>query len=279
MSGRALSGALGAYGDSPWQYPDFDRIEFAPRRTRYALCVFVLNEDGRLHAQLRKMRAAEGLADILVADGGSSDGSVEAGVMQPLGVRTVLVKRGPGRLGAQMRMTFAYALSEGYQGVVVVDGNDKDDVPGALPDFIRRLDEGCDHVQGSRYIPGGRHENTPLCRHLGVRVLHAPLLGLASGFPYTDTTNGFRAYSRRFLEDPRVRVFREEFVGYELHYYLAIEAAQGGFRVRETPVTRVYPATGRMPTTISPVRGNLALLKTLLCTVFRYSKRFRRLFG
>jgi glycosyltransferase involved in cell wall biosynthesis len=279
VSGRIPPDALGAYGDGPWRHPEFDLVDLAPRRTRYALCVFVLNEDGRLHAQLRKMRATKDLADIVVADGGSTDGSVEAEAVGPLGVRAVLVKRGPGRLGAQMRMAFAWALGEGYEGVVAVDGNDKDDVPGALPEFIRRLDGGYDHVQGSRFIRGGRHENTPWSRHLGVRALHAPLIGLASGFPYTDTTNGFRAYSRRFLGDPRVRVFRDGFSGYDLHYYLAIEAAQGGFRVCEVPVTRVYPRTGKTPTTISPVRGSLALLKVLFRTVFAHSKRFRRLWG
>jgi dolichol-phosphate mannosyltransferase len=110
-------------------------------------------------------------------------------------------------------------------------------------------------------------------------MLHAPLIGMASGFRYTDTTNGFRAYSRRFLEGPRVRVFRDEFSGYDLHYYLAIEAAQGGFRVCETPVTRVYPRTGKTPTAISPVKGNLSLVKVLARTVFVHSKRFRRLWG
>jgi len=53
-----------------------------------------------------------------------------------------------------------------------------------------------------------------------VRILHAPLVSLASRFRYTDTTNGFRGYSRRFLEDPRVAAFRDVFPGYELHYYL-----------------------------------------------------------
>ena len=38
---------------------------------------------------------------------------------------------------------------------------------------------------------------------------------------------------------------RDIFVGYELHYYLAIRAARLGFRVTETPVTRRYPASGQ----------------------------------
>jgi dolichol-phosphate mannosyltransferase len=44
---------------------------------------------------------------------------------------------------------------------------------------------------------------------------------------------------------------------------LAVRAARLGFRVVETPVTRSYPTTGKTPTKISPVKGNLLILRTL----------------
>ena len=163
-------------------------------------------------------------------------------------------------------MAIAFALEEGYDGIVVIDGNGKDDI-GAIPTMLELLDAGYDHVQGSRYVPGGRGVNTPPLRHLAVRMLHAPLISLAAGTRYTDTTNGFRAYSRRLLADPRVQPLRDIFLGYELHYYLAIRAARLGFRVVETPVTRRYPKTGKTPTKISPVKGNLTVLRTLAAAV------------
>jgi hypothetical protein len=86
----------------------------------------------------------------------------------------------------------------------------------------------------------------------------------ASGYGYTDTTNGFRGYSARLLADPRVAVFRDVFVGYELHYYLAIRAARLGYQVCEVPVARRYPASGPVPTKISPVRGNLRVIRCLM---------------
>src|SRR5205085_4691280 len=133
----------------------------------------------------------------------------------------------------------------------------------ALPRFVELLDQGHDHVQGSRYMPGGRGDNTPLVRTLGVPLVHAPLIGLAARARYTDTTNGFRAYSRRLLSDPRVQPLRDVFVAYELHYYLAIRAARLGFRCAETPVARRYPVRGKTPTKISPIKGNLRVLMTL----------------
>lgn len=242
--------------------PSFEARVLAPRRGRYAVAVFVLNENGRLHAQLERMRAVEGLPDVIVADGGSTDGSVESDIMSSLGVRAVLVKTGPGRLGAQMRVALHWALSEGYEGVIVMDGNDKDD-PSAIPAFVEALDAGVDHVQGSRFVDGGRAIRTPLDRLFAVRLIHAPAVSAAARFRYTDTTNGFRAYSRRLLEDPGVAPFRAVFGGYELHYYLAVRAARLGFGVREIPVTRAYPAKGPTPTKISPLRGRLDVLGSL----------------
>lgn len=243
--------------------PAYRVREFGPRESRYCVAVFVINEGSRLLAQLERMRAPSAGLDILIADGGSTDGSTAESQLTARGVRTLLVKEGPGRLGAQMLMAFDYAVREGYPGLVVMDGNNKDD-PEALPRFLDALDAGIDHAQGSRYAPGGREARTPWSRKWGVRLIHAPLIRAASGFPYTDTTAGFRAYSRALLLDPRVNPFRAIFAGYELHYYLAIRAAQLGFRVTEIPITREYPDNGPTPTKISPLRGNANVLRALL---------------
>jgi dolichol-phosphate mannosyltransferase len=166
-------------------------------------------------------------------------------------------------------MAFAFAMDQGYEGVVVVDGNGKDDI-SAIPDFIKLLDEGYDHIQGSRFIPGGQAINTPLERLIAVRLIHAPLISLAAHHRHTDTTNGFRAYSRKLLLDPEISVFRDIFQTYELHYHLAVESARlKRFRLTETPVRRAYPKKGKTPTKISPVKGNSQILKILFNAVRR----------
>ncbi|WNG27130.1 glycosyltransferase family 2 protein [Cystobacter fuscus] len=245
-----------------WELPAHATHELGTERTRYCVCIFVINEGKKIAAQLERMKPLASQVDIIIADGGSTDGSLEPDFLRRMGVRTLLVKQGPGKLSAQMRMAFAYALRQGYAGVVTIDGNNKDD-PSAIPDFLRALDAGMDHVQGSRFVPGGIAENTPAARWLGIRLLHAPLISLSAGVRYTDTTNGFRAYSRRFLLDPRVLPFRDVFSAYELHYYLAIRAARLGFQVKELPVTRRYPNHGPVPTKINGMRGNLFVLRTL----------------
>ena len=96
-----------------------------------------------------------------------------------------------------------------------------------------------------------------------LQVLGSQVVRRVSGTEVPDTTSGFRAYSRRFLADPRVAPFRDIFSGYELHYYLAIRAARLGYRVGEVPVTREYPASGKTPTKISPWRGRAQVLSAL----------------
>ncbi len=246
-----------------WQVPEYRQHEFHERRRRYCLCVFIINEGDRFRSQLSKMQSLQATVDIIIADGGSTDGSTNPEALAAEGVRTLLVKTGPGRLSAQMRMAFAYALDEGYEGIVTVDGNDKDDT-SAVTRFLEALEKGYDHVQGSRYIAGGKGLNTPALRHYAVTLIHAPLISLASGFHYTDTTNGFRAYSARLLLDPRVAPFRNVFSDYELHYYLAIRAARLGYRCCEVPVTRSYPLDSKTPTKIRGMRGNARVMKTLI---------------
>jgi dolichol-phosphate mannosyltransferase len=246
-----------------WKIPSFDIVELAQKRHNYAICVFVINEGDKFRQQIQEMKPVSDDCDIIIADGGSNDGSTSPEFLEKNHVITLLTKSGTGKLSAQMRMAFAYALKKGYEGIITVDGNHKDDT-SAMPLFISSLDSGFDHIQGSRFIRGGKAINTPPLRWLSVRLIHAPLISLAAGFHYTDSTNGFRAYSRKLLLDPKVAPFRDVFVTYELHYYLAVQAARLGYRVKEVPVTRTYPKTGRIPTKISPIGGNINILKILI---------------
>ena len=242
--------------------PNYDVSFSQPRTNRYALCVFVINEGENVRQQLLKMKNFTDLVDVIIADGGSTDGSFDSGILDDAGVTALLVKTGSGKLSAQMRMGFAWCLEQGYEGVITIDGNGKDGIE-EIPQFVALLETDHDHIQGSRFIKGGYHANTPPARFWGVKLIHAPLISIAAGFRYTDTTNGFRAYSRRLLLDPRVQPFRDCFIAYELHYYLAIRAANLGFRCIETPVSRVYPSSGAVPTKIKGLSGNALILRTL----------------
>ncbi|AJC65194.1 MULTISPECIES: glycosyltransferase family 2 protein [Dickeya] len=246
-----------------WEVPEYEETRVKLKQHEYCTLIFVINEGDKLIKQLARMDEARACTDIVIADGGSTDGSTSTENLEKYGVTSLLVKTGAGKLGSQMRMGFAWALSEGYKGIIVIDGNNKDSVDD-IPNFVLQLENGMDHVQGSRFIPGGKHVNTPKSRLIGLKVIHVPLVRLFSGFKYTDTTNGFRAYSAKYLVDEKLAVFRNIFTGYELHYYLAIQAAKLGFKCVEIPVMRIYPKHGKTPTKISPIRGNLQVIVRLL---------------
>jgi dolichol-phosphate mannosyltransferase len=248
---------------STWELPNYLTCELKPKQSKYCVCIFAIDEGQRIRTQLKNMQSISQKIDVIIADGDSTDGSLEIDFLQSVSVRTLLTKKDRGGLSAQMRMAFAYAILEGYEGIITIDGNNKDDAT-AISLFIEALEQNFDHVQGSRFIKGGKAINTPWSRYLAIQLIHAPLISLAAGFRYTDTTNGFRAYSCRFLLDPKVAPFRHVFLTYEMHYYLAIRAIHLGYKVIELPVTRQYPNVGLIPTKISPIKGNLRVIKILL---------------
>jgi dolichol-phosphate mannosyltransferase len=249
------------------QIPAHTTTEFAWRRHDHALVIPVINEGERIRGQLQRIAALAYPIDVVIADGGSTDGSLDPSFLRNVNVRALLIKTGPGKLSAQLRMGYAWCLDEGYAGIITMDGNGKDGVE-AIPTFIAKLNDGYDYVQGSRYRKGGIAENTPLDRHLAGRLIHAPVLSLTARHWYTDTTNGFRAYSARFLLDPRVAPFRDVFTRYELLFYLSVRAPQLGFRVTEIPVARRYPKDAPAPTKIAGLRGRFAMLGQLFAAAF-----------
>lgn len=244
--------------------PEFDCTEYRERNSDYVVLIPIINEGGRIHNELRRAKKAgiSSYADIVICDGGSTDGCTDEEKLKALDVNTLLVKRSEGKQGAQLRMGIWWALERGYEGIITIDGNDKDSIED-VPHFIDKLKQGYDLIQGSRFIKGGHAVNTPFIRTVSVRLLHAPVISLTAHRRFTDTTNAYRAYSRRYLTDERVQPLRDIFVTYELLAYLSVRATQLDMKACEIPVTRAYPASGKTPTKISFFKGNWELLKIL----------------
>lgn len=244
--------------------PEFECFEYNARTSDYCVLIPIINEGERIHKELKRAceHGVPGHADIVICDGGSSDGCTDEDVLKSLKVNTLLVKKDTGKQGAQLRMGIWWALERGYEGIITIDGNNKDSIED-VPKFIKKLEEGYDLVQGSRFIKGGRAINTPLSRTIAVRLIHAPIISATAHHKFTDTTNAYRAYSRRYLTDERVRPLRDIFMTYELLAYLSVRATRLGMKACEIPVTRAYPDSGKTPTKISPVKGNAELMKIL----------------
>lgn len=243
----------------------YECTEFACKTKEYVLLIPVLNEGKRIIKELESAyhyHIAD-YADIVICDGGSEDGSMETDRLKRLRVNTLLLKLNSKGQGMQLRLGIWWALKRGYRGVITIDGNNKDSIED-VPCFIDKIEAGYDFVQGSRFVKGGKAIRTPFIRMASLRFIHAPIISLTAGYRFTDTTNAFRAYSARYLQDDRVKPLRDIFVTYELLAYLSVRASQLGMKVCEIPVTRKYPKGRKVPTKISVLRGNLKLLKILL---------------
>ena len=249
--------------------PDFIIKEYQKKQSKYCLLIPILNEGERIKNELERAKNKDigSLVDIIICDGNSNDGSTDDQLLKSLDVNTLLIKMGDGRQGTQLRMGIYYALQRGYDGIITIDGNNKDSIED-VPKFMKKLDEGYDFVQGSRFIKGGEAINTPIIRYLSVRFIHAPIISLTAHKWYTDTTNNFRAYSKNYLENENVQPLRDIFVTYELLAYLSVKADQLKMKTCEIPVKREYPKTDKIPTKISPIKGNSDLIKILFNNLF-----------
>lgn len=245
--------------------PKFECFEYETKTKDYVVLIPIINEGERIIKELKRAYKNNifEYADIVICDGGSTDGCTEEQRLKSLKVNTLLVKQDEGKQGAQLRMGIWWALERGYKGVITIDGNNKDSIED-VPRFIEKLEEGYDLIQGSRFIKGGKAINTPFIRNVSVRLIHAPIISLTARKRFTDTTNAYRAYSAKYLLDERVQPLRDIFMTYELLAYLSVRATQIGMKACEIPVTRAYPKKGKTPTKISFFKGNSDLMKILI---------------
>ena len=251
--------------------PEYDSKVFFEKKSKYCLLIPLFNEGERYLSQVKKMKAngVFNKVDVIICDAGSIDGTTEAHFLKETGHRAVLTRHGHGRQSTDIRMGLYWAIQQDYEGFITVDGNDKDDTIG-IDLFINHLDKGYDYIQGSRYIKGGKGIRTPLVRHLALKLINEPVMSLCAHKHLTDTTNGFRGFSRRFLMDNRVQPFRDIFVGYELCYYLPVRACRLGYKVCEVPVIREYPKSGEIPSKIGGLRGNIYQLSILYHIIMKH---------
>ena len=121
----------------------------------------------------------------------------------------------------------------------VMAGNGKDDARELLG-LLNGLESGYDFVQGSRYLKGGVWENMPLHRVIGTKA-YSFLFSVLNRLWITDATNGFRAYRSSLFDDKRINIWQDWLTNYEVESYLFSKSIRMGYRVREVPVSKIYP--------------------------------------
>ena len=104
----------------------------------------------------------------------------------------------------------------------------------------------------------------PLYRVLATKYVHPFLFSLITGMKITDSTNGFRGMRTSILFDPRIDLNQSWLDKYELEPYLFFKAIQLGYKVKEVPVTKIYPSKEEGYSKMKPFSGWWSILRPIV---------------
>ena len=220
---------------------------------RVLVVIPTYNEAPNIAAVLAAVRAVV-VGDIAVVDDGSDDDT--AALARRAGV---IVLRHPCNLGigAAVQTGFLYALQQGYDAVVRVDGDLQHD-PAHIPALLEQLEsDGADVVVGSRFLARQGYQST-FVRRVGILILG--VLGALVGTRVTDPTSGYWALNRRALEV--LAKFQPD--DYPETQSLLV-ATRAGCRVRELPV--VMQARGAGRSSIGALQSGFYMVKVILAVL------------
>lgn len=177
-------------------------------------------------------------AKVVVVDDGSTDGTGEAAE-----TAGGLVLRHPFNLGvgAAVRTGLRYAVENGYEIVVQLDGDGQHD-PAEAYILLSRLKQGdVDVVVGSRFEFG---YDCSKARRVVMRLL-SRIVSRHLGTQITDTTSGFRAFGGPAITY-FARVYPSDYLSDTVEALLL--AADANLRVAEVPVHMRQRSTGTAST-------------------------------
>jgi dolichol-phosphate mannosyltransferase len=220
------------------------------RQPDLAVLIPALNERENLELLLPALRETlEGLGiswEIIVADGGSRDGTAEAAAHR--GARVIRQRES----GYGAALLEAIAASEARY-VATMDA-DLSHRPTFLEDLWKFREE-AEVLIASRYVPGGRSQ-THWFRRVCSRVLNV-VYARALSLPLRDLSSGFRLYRRDILHGLRCQA-RD----FDVLEEILIKVHAQGFHIRELPFRYLSRGTGRSHARL--LKFGWAYLKTLV---------------
>jgi glycosyltransferase involved in cell wall biosynthesis len=205
------------------------------------------NEDRYIGSLVLKLRAQN--RQVLVIDDGSTDATAE--VAEAAGATVIRHAHNLGKTAA-VETAFDHARDLGADALVLLDGDSQHD-PSEIDALVEPIfGSGADMVVGSRFA--GVRSVIPRWRVAGQHALTAAT-NLGSGLHLSDTESGYRAFSRRALQEMR---FNGR--GFALEPATQFQAKARGWKVVEVPISVHY----QIPMKRNPVWHGIGQLDAIL---------------
>ncbi|MCU1439459.1 MAG: polyprenol monophosphomannose synthase [Rhodoglobus sp.] len=227
------------------------------------------NEIESLEGLVGRLRQSVPLADILVVDDSSPDGTgalADRLAATDPGIR-VLHRTGKQGLGKAYLAGFEQALADGYDFVVEIDADGSHD-PDDLPGMLELAEAGADLVIGSRWVAGGEVRNWPWIRQAISKAGNWYARTMLRS-RIRDITAGFRVFRASALRDVDLAGVSSQ--GYCFQVEVAWNLERTGHRIAEHPITFVERATGR-----SKMHAGIVIEALLRVTAWGLAAALRR---
>lgn len=208
------------------------------------------NEDRFIGSVVLKCRSAH--QAVLVVDDGSTDRTAE--VAEAAGALVVRHAANQGKTAA-VRTAFDRAREMSVDALVLLDGDSQHD-PGNINEVLTPVLEGrADMVVGSRFAQ--TRNEIPRWRMVGQHALTIAT-NVGSGVRLSDTESGFRAFSRRAIEEMRFRGS-----AFSLEPEFQFEAKRHGWTIAEVPISVHYQIPAKRNVAWQGIRTMDAVLRLI----------------
>jgi dolichol-phosphate mannosyltransferase len=193
------------------------------------------NESENIEKLINKVFSLPLPIDILIIDDNSPDGT--ANIIKRIQVEQptrlyMLERSGKLGLGTAYIAGFKWALNKHYEYIFEMDA-DFSHNPDDLVLLYNACSNGADLAIGSRYKSGVNVVNWPMGRVL-MSYLASKYVRFITGMKISDTTAGFKCYTRKVLE--RIDFENIKFKGYAFQIEMKFTIWKMGFKIEEVPI-------------------------------------------
>ena len=198
------------------------------------LLIPTLNEIIGMKEIMVKVKS-EWVDQIIVLDGGSTDGTVE--YAKERGYSVYVQKQ----IGLRNAYNEVWPMIKG--DIVITFSPDGNSIPEAIPLLIEKMKEGYDMVIASRYLGEARSEDDDALTGFG-NWMFTRMLNILYGAHYTDAIGIYRAYKTRLaydlgLDKDEGFIFAEKLFNTHISWepLLSVRAAKRKLKIAEIPAS------------------------------------------